>query len=496
MRFVARPALVALLTVALTLGTVLPLVAWDPLDPSYAVTAGAVALSGARLDRRGTAPLARLLRVPVVVVVLACVGFLLTHLEPVGDAVVVTVYGLAIVSRRFPPPVAAAGRAALLPLLAMFMTPVPVGDRPVVSLLLITAICLVAAFWSLVAERLVGEAPPPSRLRTLVAAARRGSPAAHAAAREVDATMAPDAPGRADVVRVQVAVDGGHDVEPPLAALAGSYSPGPAPPPQPRRPPSARAVDSLALQGAVALALGLVAGQVLFPAHWPWTAVTVLTMTVSARARGDVLYRGLERLGGAAAGTVLSALVAEAVGGHRSLGIGSLLVVFALAVLLRDVGYVWWALLLTTTLGLLYGVLGAESGVSVLAERLLAVLVGAVCAVVPAFVIRPIRSRQLVKRRAADWLAAVRSLLDDDASDPVVSRLRAVEAATDVLRDSVVPLRLANRLWRRHFAVPLGWSEVACEALPAARRTALDDGSAATELRHAYARVGRSVRET
>ena len=202
----------------------------------------------------------------------------------------------------------------------------------------------------------------------------------------------------------------------------------------------------LALQMAVALAAAFVVGYLVFPAHWRWLVLTALLVNVGNRGRLDVVNKSVLRVLGAAAGTVL----ALAVGDHAHAG-GGLVAALAIAcvfagLVLRPLGYGWWALCVTLALALLQSVQpGGEP--LLLGQRLVEIVVGAVIGLAAAWFVLPIRSIDVLRRRIAGALAAMSEALDPQAGE---RRSRDVVLAVS----QVAQLRPA---FRAHGLMPRRW---------------------------------------
>ena len=59
---------------------------------------------------------------------------------------------------------------------------------------------------------------------------------------------------------------------------------------------------------ALSLALAFTIGFVFFPDRWAWIVLTVVVVAVGNAGRADVLFKGIQRVLGAAAGTVVALL--------------------------------------------------------------------------------------------------------------------------------------------------------------------------------------------
>ncbi|MCP2342263.1 FUSC family protein [Actinomadura rupiterrae] len=210
-------------------------------------------------------------------------------------------------------------------------------------------------------------------------------------------------------------------------------------PPAPQAPPkpSARRIrpsTRMALQMAAALAAAFVAGHLLWPDHWPWPVLTAFLVCSGARSRGDVLVKGVQRTVGAAAGTVVATLVAGSFGPRADAAVVLIFVVLAVASWLREAAYAYWACGVTAALSLLYGWFGEASG-DLLRTRLAGIALGGLLGVGASWFVLPIRTRDVLRRRAADALAALGPVLSPgtDARD-AEDFTRAVE-----LLEQIVP---------------------------------------------------------
>ena len=202
------------------------------------------------------------------------------------------------------------------------------------------------------------------------------------------------------------------------------------------------ASTKMAAQMAVGLGLAFAAGRLLFGEHWGWTVLSAYLVASGNRGRGDVVHKAGLRLLGAGAGTAGATLIAGHVGsGHRSTLV-LIFVLMAVALVLRERSYAYWAAGVTAMVALLHGYYG-ESGVTLLDERLLGVLLGAVLGVLAAWFVLPVRTTDVFRRRVADCLAA----LTDDLAAPEEAG-RAYPDALDQL-DQLAPALRAHRLVAR-----------------------------------------------
>ncbi|MHC3471922.1 FUSC family protein [Streptomyces sp. 7R007] len=181
-----------------------------------------------------------------------------------------------------------------------------------------------------------------------------------------------------------------------VQGLGDRYGPWPAQrvPEPPRRPsrlhprPSTR----MAVQMATGIAAAFALGRLLFDGHWPWVVLTAYVAASGNRGRTDVLRKGVERLAGACAGTLLATGVAAAgVTGHASVAL--MFAILAVALWLRPFGYAYWAAGITCALSLLLGYFG-QNAQSLLPTRLEGIAVGAVLSVAAAWWLWPVPRRR------------------------------------------------------------------------------------------------------
>ncbi|MGW0770839.1 FUSC family protein [Streptomyces sp. NPDC002676] len=183
-----------------------------------------------------------------------------------------------------------------------------------------------------------------------------------------------------------------------VQAVADRYGPWPAEraPDPPRRTsrlrlrprPSTR----MAVQMAAAVAAAFALGRLLYDDHWPWLVLTAYVVASGNRGRTDVLRKGVERLIGACAGTLLATGVVKAgITGHAAVAL--LMTVLTVALWLRPLNYAYWAAGMTTALSLLLGYFGQDAA-SLLPTRLAAIALGAVLSVAAAWWLLPVQRRR------------------------------------------------------------------------------------------------------
>ena len=390
-----RSAAAPLAAMLLSFGSAVLLRQVFSLDVSVVILAVSLSVMLARAGQRKSVreQLVSLLVIPVVGVVGALVGYLLLTLPVVGFALFVVGVSGGVWLRRFGSVGTRIGTYVSLPFIALLVAPVAVAPTSGSGFVPWAAVvAFIAAGWALlvqlVAQR-TGFIEPP----------RHPLPAP-----------------------VGVRTDGARRVL-----------------------PSTR----MAAQLAVALALAFLLGHLLLGEHWPWAVITAYVVTSGNRGRGDVLYKGVQRTLGAVVGTGLATVLALAFPAGDPWAIALIFVLLAVGTWLRGVNYAWWAGSVTAVLSLLYDYFGVGSS-GLLLERIGGVLIGGTLAVACAWFILPLRTRDVLRRRMFDSLAALSDVLGAARTAPeeladAVRRFDASLAAVDQLAPT---LRAADLILR------------------------------------------------
>jgi hypothetical protein len=399
-------------TLAVT-ATVLLVAAVDP-SPGPLVLGAVLAmtLSRSHLVDSWRGRLEAVVVLPALAVIVALVALLLLDLPVVGAAAFTAAMFLSVWLRRFGPTWRRIGSLVALPFITLLIAPAHLGSGGVLEAALVSLVALAAVVLLRLAFR------------------RRA------------ATVAP--PSGA-----------------PSAAAASDLRP----------IPSTR----MALQLALAVGAAFALGYWLFPGHWGWVVLTAYLVCSGNRGRADVLYKSGLRVVGAAAGTV----AALALAGVRLEGpvlVAVLIAALAVGLVLREVSYAFWALIITLVLTLLQSGLGAEA--VDLPARLLAILVGAACGLVASWFLLPIRSERVVRGRVAAVLAGLDDVATGRGATPSLHPLD--EVAPPFVFLARIPL--APPRWRRTGEWILAVRQIAPLVV---------DGSALPELRAAR----RAMRE-
>jgi hypothetical protein len=383
------------------------------------VLAVVLSLSLSRTDQ-AHGPRERLLGIallPLVALGASEVGVLLIHHADVGDALFVLAATVSIWLRRFGHGFAKAGTLIALPFIALLITPVFSGiSHP--HVLWAAAIGAIAYFWVTLLKFLAQ---------------------------------------RTGLI---------HDEPPPPLTPPAQRTPGQQPKPAPKGARRLLASDRMAVQMGVALTVAFATGRALFGLHWSWLVMSAFIVCSGNRGRGDVVYKAGLRVAGAAAGTIVATVIAGAFPPGDTASVIAIFVVLALATWLRPLSYAYWAAGVTSVLALLYGYFG-ETGAALLPHRLEGIVVGAAIGIAASWLILPVRSTDVLRRRIADALAVLSDLLAAITSAPseVGHHARRFEHAVDRLDEIAKPLETHRFLSRRIRSEPRP-----ADALDAARR--------------------------
>jgi uncharacterized membrane protein YccC len=244
----------------------------------------------------------------------------------------------------------------------------------------------------------------------------------------------------------------------------------------------------MAIQMAIALAAAFVVGAVLFPQHVTWVVLTAFIVCSGNRGRADVLYKSGLRIVGAVIGTIVASIgLVWLTPAHPFLQ-GPSLVIVLLAILgiglwLREWTYAAWAVAMTLVITLLQGTaihVAAGTDGEQLWVRILAIVVGAICGLIASWLVLPVRSEDVVRRRIADSLAA----LSDFAAAPNPATDSELGAALGKLDEVAAPWRTLELAtgWRRTSRKPGQWMLLVHECAALVRAKPQLSGAARTAL--------------
>ena len=264
-----------------------------------------------------------------------------------------------------------------------------------------------------------------------------------------------------------------------------------APPPQPRGDSTLRpdATTRMAIQMTVAIALSFVVGYAGFAERWSWIVLTAFIVLSGNRGRLDVAYKSGLRVVGAGGGTLVALLISLRHDTGDPATVAFILAAVFLGVWLRPLGYAWWALFVTIALALLQDFSGATQ--PILGARLEEIAIGAVIGVATAWLVLPVRSTAVLRRRIADALAALADALDPASA---IRSPDAFVAALDRVEQLAPPFRAARMVGRSRRMHPADWID-ALAACRVAAITRIDAGETGAAVRKAVGAARKALRE-
>lgn len=222
------------------------------------------------------------------------------------------------------------------------------------------------------------------------------------------------------------------------------------------RRPTTRA----AVQVAVGSSLAIVGGELLSTQRWYWAVLTCWIVFLNTASTGEILVKGYRRLLGTVFGVVAGIVLAGLVGTHTWTAFALVMVLIFAMFYTAPLSYTLMSFFVTAMLGLLYTLLHTYS-LDVLVLRIEETALGAVCGVVAAALVLPVRTDRrtdellgTVLERLAEVTEAAVGQLSGGPADELLDRARDLDqaladlrAATQPLIHPVTPLRT-----RRHTA--------------------------------------------
>jgi hypothetical protein len=250
----------------------------------------------------------------------------------------------------------------------------------------------------------------------------------------------------------------------------------------------------MAAQMGVAIALAFAAGFAFFPGHWGWTVLTAFIVCSGALGRGDAVYKAVLRFAGAIGGTALATLTTALWLPSGPLEACAIFAILYVGVLLRDVNYAFWAACTTLVLALLSRG-GDAPALALLGARLEAIFAGALCAIAATWLVFPIRTEDVLRKRLADALKSFDELVvhPHHGDDEHARRSAAFAAALDDLEGVAPPIVWHRRIarWSKTADHPARWIEHARRL----RAPRIDDEAQRGAIRRAIGRSRKAIGE-
>ncbi|MGA5796885.1 FUSC family protein [Streptomyces cellulosae] len=208
------------------------------------------------------------------------------------------------------------------------------------------------------------------------------------------------------------------------------------------RRPTTRA----AVQVSVGSTLAIVGGELLSTDRWYWAVLTCWIVFINTASTGEILVKGYRRLLGTVFGVAAGILLAGLVGGNTVLAFVLVLVLIFAMFYTAPLSYTLMSFFVTAMLGLLYTLLHTYSW-EVLVLRVEETALGAVCGVVAAALVLPVRTdwrtNELlvtVLERLSDVTEAAVTQLSGGPADELLDKARELDQALGDLRSATKPL--------------------------------------------------------
>ncbi|OBG28986.1 FUSC family protein [Mycobacterium sp. 852002-51057_SCH5723018] len=202
-----------------------------------------------------------------------------------------------------------------------------------------------------------------------------------------------------------------------------------------------------AIQVSVAASLAIVTGELVSPARWYWAVIAAFVIFAGTNSWGETLTKGWQRLLGTLLGVPCGVLVATLFTGNKTASLVAIFVCLFCAFYFMTVTYSLMTFWITTTLALLYGLLGQFS-FGVLMLRIEETAIGAVIGVAVAILVLPTNTRTTIQRDTRTFLTTLSELIEistatmfggDETGSPT-EQARQLDRALQQFRVSAKPL--------------------------------------------------------
>jgi uncharacterized membrane protein YccC len=234
------------------------------------------------------------------------------------------------------------------------------------------------------------------------------------------------------------------------AAAGRAAAPPPASPPPPApgaSEPGLRPTTRQAIQVSVAASLAILTGELVSPARWYWAVIAAFVIFAGTNSWGETLTKGWQRLLGTLLGVPCGVLVATLFEGDTTASLVAIFVCLFCAFYFMTVTYSLMTFWITTTLALLYGLLGQFS-FGVLMLRIEETAIGAVIGVAVAILVLPTHTRTTIRTDSRTFLTDLSALIEISTAtmfggDETVSpteQARQLDRALQQFRVSAKPL--------------------------------------------------------
>ncbi|MFI1132502.1 FUSC family protein [Streptomyces althioticus] len=207
-----------------------------------------------------------------------------------------------------------------------------------------------------------------------------------------------------------------------------------------------RPTTRAAVQVSVGSTLAIVGGELLSTDRWYWAVLTCWIVFINTASTGEILVKGYRRLLGTVFGVVAGILLAGLVGGNTVLAFVLVLLLIFAMFYTAPLSYTLMSFFVTAMLGLLYTLLHTYSW-EVLVLRVEETALGAVCGVVAAALVLPVRTDRrtnellvTVLERLSDVSEAAVTQLSGGPAEELLDKARELDQALGDLRSATKPL--------------------------------------------------------
>ncbi|WP_121719890.1 FUSC family protein [Streptomyces sp. E2N171] len=207
-----------------------------------------------------------------------------------------------------------------------------------------------------------------------------------------------------------------------------------------------RPTTRAAVQVSVGSTLAIVGGELLSTDRWYWAVLTCWIVFINTASTGEILVKGYRRLLGTVFGVVAGILLAGLVGGNTVLAFVLVLLLIFAMFYTAPLSYTLMSFFVTAMLGLLYTLLHTYSW-EVLVLRVEETALGAVCGVVAAALVLPVRTDRrtnellvTVLERLSDVSEAAVTQLSGGPAEDLLDKARELDQALGDLRSATKPL--------------------------------------------------------
>ncbi|MDT3728147.1 FUSC family protein [Streptomyces sp. DSM 41972] len=207
-----------------------------------------------------------------------------------------------------------------------------------------------------------------------------------------------------------------------------------------------RPTTRAAVQVSVGSTLAIVGGELLSTDRWYWAVLTCWIVFLNTASTGEILVKGYRRLLGTVFGVVAGILLAGLVGGNTVPAFVLVLLLIFAMFYTAPLSYTLMSFFVTAMLGLLYTLLHTYSW-EVLVLRVEETALGAVCGVVAAALVLPVRTDRrtnellvTVLERLSDVSEAAVTQLSGGPAEELLDKARELDQALGDLRSATKPL--------------------------------------------------------